>query len=198
MFLARHGDIEVSTRLTLNYCGRAAPNSAKQNVARSTIAPPISQSCKGRPRIPLPQFRSRDSPGIGSPDGAGLCADPGESGSVSVWQADRQLSGVGAVGGAQWESATAGPYHETRQLSVAFLVSGSRTGHSTQPPRLAQEVLPPGDAPGAQDRQGCDGPQIRGSDSSLVIGFRSGNSVRPMHLFGHNLAMCHQLLSEMG
>jgi len=57
---------------------------------------------------------------------------------ISVWEADRELSGTGAVGGLEWESATAGTYHETRQLSVAFLVSGSGPGHSTQPPRMAQ------------------------------------------------------------
>src|SRR5712672_2621776 len=48
---------------------------------------------------------------------------------ISVWEADRELSGTGAVGGLEWESATAGTYHETRQLSVAFLVSGSGPGH---------------------------------------------------------------------
>src|ERR1039458_3650082 len=41
-----------------------------------------------------------------SPDGVGLCADHRESGSVPVWQADRELSGTGAVGGVERESAT--------------------------------------------------------------------------------------------
>jgi transposase len=80
--------------------------------------------------------RLRTHPGVGSLTALAFVLR--ESGSVSVWQADRQLSGVGAVGGLQWESATAGPYHETRQLSVAFLVSGSGPSHSTQPPRMAQ------------------------------------------------------------
>jgi transposase len=77
-------------------------------------------------------------PGSGSADGTGVRADHRESGAVSVWQADRELPGTGAVGGLERESATTGTYHETRQLSVAFLVSGSGPGHSTQPPRMAQ------------------------------------------------------------
>jgi hypothetical protein len=39
-----------------------------------------------------------------------------------VWQADRELSGTGAVGEVERESASAGPYHETRQLTVALPV----------------------------------------------------------------------------
>src|SRR5882762_11264961 len=65
----------------------------------------------------------------GATDGAGLRTDPGESGSVSVWQADRELSGAGAARGLEWEAATAGPYHETRELSDAVLVSGSSASH---------------------------------------------------------------------
>jgi hypothetical protein len=50
-----------------------------------------------------------------SSDGVGLRADHRESGSVSVWQADRELSGTSAVGGVERESATAG--HITKQGS---------------------------------------------------------------------------------
>ena len=74
----------------------------------------------------------------GSADGTGLRADHRESGSVSVWQADRELSGTGAVGGLEWESATAGTYHQTRELSVALLAGGSGAGHGTQPSGMAQ------------------------------------------------------------
>src|SRR5258708_35949200 len=74
----------------------------------------------------------------GSADGTGVRADHRESGSVSVWQADRELSGTGAVGGLERESATAWTYHETSELSLAFLVSGSGPGHSMQPLRMAQ------------------------------------------------------------
>jgi hypothetical protein len=41
--------------------------------------------------------------------------------SVSVWQADRELSGTGAVGGLQRTAATAGTHHQTRQLSFGSL-----------------------------------------------------------------------------
>src|SRR5258707_12749866 len=41
-------------------------------------------------------------------DGSGFRADHRESGTVSVWQADRELSGTGAVGGVERRSGTAG------------------------------------------------------------------------------------------
>src|SRR5580658_5901246 len=66
--------------------------------------------------------RLADASWGGSADGVGLRADYRESGSVSVWQADRVLSGAGAVGEVERESASAGPYHETRQLTVALPV----------------------------------------------------------------------------
>ena len=53
-----------------------------------------------------------------SADRNGFRVDHRESGSVSVWEADRELSGTGAVGGLEWKSATAGTYHETRELSI--------------------------------------------------------------------------------
>src|ERR1700704_1938975 len=70
----------------------------------------------------------------GATDGVGLRVDHRESGSVSVWQADRELSGTGAVGGIEWESATAGPYHETRQHTAAFPASGSGASDGAQHP----------------------------------------------------------------
>src|SRR6266516_1143820 len=57
-------------------------------------------------------------------DGLGLRTDYRESGSVSVWQTDRQLSGVGAAREIERESAPAGTYHETRQLAAAFPAGG--------------------------------------------------------------------------
>ena len=57
----------------------------------------------------------------GRTDGVGLRVDHRPSGSVSVWQADRELSETGAVGGVQRRAATAGTHHETGQLSVALL-----------------------------------------------------------------------------
>jgi len=71
-------------------------------------------------------------------DGVGLCVDHRESGSVSVWQADRELSGAGAVGGVQRAAETARTHHETRQLCVAFPAGGSGASHSAQRPGMAQ------------------------------------------------------------
>src|SRR6202161_611114 len=58
-------------------------------------------------------------------DRTGVRADYRESRSVSVWQADRELSGTGAVGGLERESAATGTYHETRELSITFPAGGS-------------------------------------------------------------------------
>src|SRR6201982_2049081 len=97
-------------------------------------------------------------------DGTGFCADRRESGSVPMWQADCELSGTGAAGGLERESATAGPYHQTRQFSVALLVSGSGPGDGAQRSRMAEPVPPCDDAPGKEDRQGGDGTQTGSSD----------------------------------
>src|SRR6267143_1538208 len=83
-------------------------------------------------------------------DGTGVRADHRASGSVPVWQADRKLSGTGAAGGLERESATAGPYHQTRQLSVALLVSGSGPGDGAQRSGMAEQVPPSEDAPGGR------------------------------------------------
>ena len=71
-------------------------------------------------------------------DGVGFCADHRNGGTVSVWQAGGELSGTGAVGGFERESATAGTYHETRQLSIALLAGGSGASDGAQPSGMAQ------------------------------------------------------------
>ena len=97
-------------------------------------------------------------------DGAGFCADHRKSGSVPVWQADRKLSGTGTAGGLKRESATAGPYHQTRQLPLALLVGGSGPGDGAQRSAMAEQVPPCDDAPGTEDRQGSDGAPTGSSD----------------------------------
>ena len=77
---------------------------------------------------------TRDDPSrSGSADGTGVRADHRESGSVSVWQADRELSGTGAAGRLERESATTGPYHETRELSITFPAGGRCASDGAQP-----------------------------------------------------------------
>src|SRR5258708_17459151 len=107
--------------------------------------------------------------------------DDGESGSVSVWQADRELSGTGALGGLERESATTGAYHQTGEFDVALLVGGSGSGHSSQPSGMAQPVFPLDDAPRPEDRQGRHGAQTRHSlvlDVAQGVGLRAGEKDR--------------------
>jgi hypothetical protein len=72
-----------------------------------------------------------DAPWSGRTDRVVLRAEHRPSRSVSVWQADRELSGTGAVGGLQRTAATTGTHHQTRQFSVALLAGRSGTSHGT-------------------------------------------------------------------
>jgi hypothetical protein len=60
------------------------------------------------------------------------------------------------------ESATAGAYHETRELSAAFPAGRSGASDGAQPPGLAEQVLPPDDAARTEDRQGRHGAKTGG------------------------------------
>jgi transposase len=82
--------------------------------------------------------RLQTHPGVGPLTALAVRADYRESGSVPVWQADRELSGTGAVGEVERESAPAGTYHETRELSTAFPAGGSGASDGAQPPGMAQ------------------------------------------------------------
>ena len=64
-------------------------------------------------------------PGVGAPDGLGLRADYRGSRTISVRQTSGVLFGIGAHGGLEWRQASAGTYHQARQLSAALLASGS-------------------------------------------------------------------------
>src|ERR1035437_1325608 len=79
-----------------------------------------------------------DASRSGRTDGVGLRVDHRERGAVSVWQADRELSGTGAVGRVQRGSATAGTYQQARQLVAAFLAGGSGASDGAQPPGMRQ------------------------------------------------------------
>ena len=61
--------------------------------------------------------------------------------------------GLAPVGGLQWGASTAGTYQQTRELSAAFPVGGSRASHGAQQPGMALQVFPLGDAPRTEDRQ---------------------------------------------
>src|SRR6266536_2924394 len=96
-------------------------------------------------------------------DGLGLRADYRESGSVSMWQADRQLSGAGTVGEIEWGSPPAGTYHETREHTAAFPAGGGSASDGAEPPGMAEQVLPPDDAARTENREGRDGTKTGGS-----------------------------------
>jgi hypothetical protein len=79
-----------------------------------------------------------DASGSRCADGVGVRANHRASRAVRVWQADRELSGTGAVGRFEWTAATAGAHHETRQLTVAFPAGGSGAGDRTESSRMAE------------------------------------------------------------
>src|ERR1700686_5022477 len=116
----------------------------------------------------------------GSSDRTGLRVDYRESGSVSVWEADRELSGTGTVGGLERESTTAGAYHQTGEFDVALLDGRSGPGHSSQPSGMAQQVFPLDDA-WLEDRQGRYGAETRHwfvLDVAQGMGLRASEKVR--------------------
>ena len=107
--------------------------------------------------------RLRTHPGVGSLTALAFVLIIGRAESLSLWQAGGQLSGTGAAGGVQRESATAGTHHQARQFDVALPAGGSGAGDGAQPSGMAQQVFSPGDAAGTEDRQGRHGPPTRGS-----------------------------------
>lgn len=66
-----------------------------------------------------------DPPRSGSVDRIGLRADDRKGRAVSVWEANRELSGTGAVGGLERQPTSTGAYHQTRELSIALPAGGS-------------------------------------------------------------------------
>src|SRR5580704_15890302 len=76
----------------------------------------------------------------GCADRISFRADHRASGSVSVWQADRELSGTGALGRFQWEPATARAHHQTGEFDVALLVGGSCPSYGTKHSAMARRL----------------------------------------------------------
>ena len=114
-------------------------------------------------------------------DRTGLRADHRRSRALSLRQAGGELSGTGAAGRFQRESATAGAYHQAGQFDVAFLAGGSGAGDGAQPAGVAQQVSPPDDAARTEDRQGRHGPQAGGSsvlDDAPGMGLSAVEQVR--------------------
>src|SRR5208337_2087225 len=81
----------------------------------------------------------------------------------------------GAIRRVEWESATVGTHHETRELAAALLAGGSGASYSAQRSGMAQQVLPSGDAARAEDRQGRHGAE---TGSSPVLDVAQGMELR--------------------
>src|SRR5208283_905301 len=122
-----------------------------------------------------------DTSWSGGTDRAGLRADPGPSGSVSVWQADRELPRFGAVGRVQRTAAAVGTHHETRQLAPAFSAGGGGASYGAQRSRMAPPVFSPRAATRTEDCQGRDGTETGGSsvlDVAQGMGLPAVDKVR--------------------
>src|SRR6185369_14435360 len=79
-----------------------------------------------------------DASGCGCADRTGFRSDYRRYGTLSVREASGELSGIGAAGKVQRESATAGPHHQTRKFAVALPAGGSGPSHGAEPARMAQ------------------------------------------------------------
>ena len=100
---------------------------------------------------------------------------------LSVWEAGGELSGTGAAGRFQWESATAGTHPPTGEFDVAFSAGGSGPGHGTQFARMAPQVCALDDAAWTQDGEGRDGAATSGSvvlDNAPGMGLPAVEQVR--------------------
>ena len=100
-----------------------------------------------------------------------LRVDHRESRALSVRQADRSVFGVSALRGFQWRTASAGTYHEARELDVALLAGRVGPDGGAKYSAMAKPVLPSGDAAGTKDRQSGPGPK---AGHSLVLDDASG------------------------
>src|SRR5262249_16702863 len=90
----------------------------------------------------------------------GIRTDPGQHGALSMRETGCHLSGGGAGGKIQRETATLGAHHETRKFHLALSTGGSGPGHGTQRAGMAQQVFPSGTAAWKKDRQSSNGAPI--------------------------------------
>src|SRR5689334_12156954 len=72
----------------------------------------------------------------GCVDRSGFRADRWRQRALSLRQADCELSGTGAFGRFQRESATAGTHYQAGQLDPAVLAGGSSPGHGAERPGM--------------------------------------------------------------
>ena len=116
-------------------------------------------------------------PGVGPLTALGVRVGDWNAGTLSLREANRQLCGSGSLRRVQWRSASPGTHQQTGQRAAALPAGGSGAGHSTEPARVAQYVLPPCHAARAEDRQGSNGPQAGGAS---VLDVAPGLRLRPV------------------
>src|SRR5437879_2760977 len=90
-------------------------------------------------------------------------SEPSECASIRRTATDRRLLGVSAPRRLERRTASAGTYHQTRQLDAALLIGGVGPGGGAKYSALAEPVLSPGDATGTKDRQSRHGQEAGGS-----------------------------------
>ncbi|HST10460.1 MAG TPA: IS110 family transposase [Terriglobales bacterium] len=90
-------------------------------------------------------------------------------GKAERFQCGKQIAaylGLVPPRGFQRRTASAGAYHQARQLAVALLAGGVGSGCSTEHSGMAKKVCPPDDATGTKDRQSRHGQK---TGDSLVL-----------------------------
>ena len=137
----------------------------------------VEQEAARRPEV----RRLMTHPGVGSLTALAFVLISRDSATICLWQADRELCGVGANGRIQRRSSTAGAYQQTGEFSPAVLAGGSGASDGAERPRLAAKVSAPGDASRTENREGGDGTQAGGPsllDVAEGMGLRASEEVR--------------------
>ncbi|HYL16380.1 MAG TPA: transposase [Terriglobales bacterium] len=99
----------------------------------------------------------------------------------------------------QWRTASAGTYHQARELAVALLAGGVGAGSGAKYSAMAEPVLSPGDATGTKDRESRHGQRTGDSfvlDDAPRMGLRAGEEVRFARGQPGNRAGVHQTPSN--
>ena len=125
--------------------------------------------------------RLENAPWSGRVNSAGVCADPRRRRTLSLRQAGGELSGTGAVGRVQRESAAAGPHHQAGQFDRALPAGGGGAGDGAQPAGVAQQIFSSGAAARTEDRESCHGPSVGRAvvlDDAQGMGLRAVEKVR--------------------
>ena len=84
---------------------------------------------------------AHDTSWCGVADGAGLRVDHRDPATICLWQADRELCGIGADGRIQRGSSTAGSHQQTGEFFAAILAGGSGASHGARDPDWRRKFM---------------------------------------------------------